>query len=106
MLGALPTARERHLAGSVPGMTTMVVAEGMNRRAPAALKGLGDAPASRNLVAPNNPRGTEAKTQGERRVLASRRPMTLLRPSGEFLTRPAERRPVGPSSHEPLRSTR
>jgi len=50
MLGALPTVRERHLAGSAHGMTAMVVAEGMTRRAPAALTGSGDAPASCDLV--------------------------------------------------------
>jgi len=41
--GALPTAHERDLAGSAHGMTTMVEAEGMNRCAPAALTGSGDA---------------------------------------------------------------
>lgn len=50
MLGALPTAHERHLAGSAHGMTAMVEAEGINRRAPAALIGPGDASASRDLV--------------------------------------------------------
>lgn len=50
MLGALPTARERHFAGSAHGMTTLVAAEGMTRRAPAALTGSGDASASRDLV--------------------------------------------------------
>jgi len=50
MLGALPTARERHLAGSVPGMTALVVSGGMTRRAPAALDGLGDASARRDLI--------------------------------------------------------
>jgi len=50
MLGALPTARERQLAGSAHGMTAMVEAEDMYRRAPAALTSPGDAPASRDLV--------------------------------------------------------
>jgi len=50
MLGALPTARERHFAGSAHGMAAMVEAEGVNRRAPAALTGPGDATASRDLV--------------------------------------------------------
>ena len=50
MLGALPTARERHLAGSAHSMTAMVEAEGMTRRASAALTGPGDAPARRELV--------------------------------------------------------
>jgi hypothetical protein len=49
MLGALSTARERHFAGSAHGMTAMVEAEGMIRRAPAALTGPGDASASRDL---------------------------------------------------------
>jgi hypothetical protein len=39
MLGALPTAHERQLAGSAHGMTAMVEAEGITRRAPAALIG-------------------------------------------------------------------
>jgi len=50
MLGALPTARERHCTGSEHGMTAMVEAEGMYRRAPAALTGSGDARACRDLV--------------------------------------------------------
>jgi hypothetical protein len=50
MLGALPTAHERHIAGSAHGMTAMVEAEGMTRRALAALTGPGDASASRGLV--------------------------------------------------------
>jgi hypothetical protein len=37
MLGALPTARERHLEGSAHGMAALVEAEGVTRRAPAAL---------------------------------------------------------------------
>jgi len=41
MLGALPKAHERQLAGSAHGMTAMVEAEGMARRAPAALIGAG-----------------------------------------------------------------
>ena len=39
MLGALPTAHERQLAGSAHSMTAMVEAEGITRRAPAALIG-------------------------------------------------------------------
>ena len=50
MLGALPTAHERHLAGSAHGMAAIVEAEGVTRRAPAALAGPGDALASRDLV--------------------------------------------------------
>lgn len=46
MLGALPTARERHFAGSAHGMTAIVEAEVRTRRAPAALTCLGDALAS------------------------------------------------------------
>ena len=48
--GALPKARKRHLAGSAHGMTTLVEAEGMNRRSPAAPNGPGDALARRGLV--------------------------------------------------------
>lgn len=50
LLGALPTAHERHIAGSAHCMTAMVEAEGMTRRALAALTGPGDASASRDLV--------------------------------------------------------
>ena len=50
MLGALPTARERHLEGSAHGMAAMVEAEGMTSRAPAALTGSCDASASCDLV--------------------------------------------------------
>ena len=50
MLGELPIARERHLEGSAHGMAAMEEAEGMTRRAPAALIGLGDASARRDLV--------------------------------------------------------
>jgi hypothetical protein len=49
MLGALPTARERHLAGSAPGMTALVEAESMTRRASAVMDGSGDASARRDL---------------------------------------------------------
>lgn len=50
MLSALPTARERHLAGSAHGMAAIGEAEGMTRRAPAALISAGDASARRVLV--------------------------------------------------------